>query len=252
MKDLSPILQSLGLLESEIKTYLGALRAGPSTIIDLAKAAKQSRQATYTAVDALTERGLMSSVLRGKKNFFSAEEPERLLAYAKRREAYIKDKVRDLEENLDELKLQRGGERPIVRMYEGKSGLKAIIEEMKNMGNKTIVEIADLDALYGVLTPEDLLEMRNVLKRQGTKGKALYAGTPSAKIVDAERMMLPAKYRGFKADIGVLGDKIELITFEGKMYSVIIESPALAKTMEILFELAFRGHEEMRKDIEKR
>jgi predicted DNA-binding transcriptional regulator len=252
MKDLSPILLSLGLLDSEIKTYLGALTSGPSTVIDLAKATKLSRQATYTAISTLTERGLMSSVERGKKSFYAAEEPEKLLAYAKRRETDVKDKVKDLEANLGELKLQRGGERPVVRMYEGKAGLKAIIEEMKNTGFETSSEIADLDALYGILSPDDLLEMRNMLKRRGTKSRGLLAGTPSAGIVDAVRVTLPEKYRGFKADVGVFGDKVELITFEGKMYSVIVESAPLARTMEILFDLAFKGLEAEKKESEKR
>jgi len=70
MKDITPILKSLGLLDSEVKTYLASLENGPETVLDLAKLTKLSRQAVYSAIDALTERGLMSSALRGKKRYY--------------------------------------------------------------------------------------------------------------------------------------------------------------------------------------
>lgn len=245
MKDIAPILQSLGLLDSEIKTYLAALENGPGTVVEIAKSTKLSRQATYVAIELLTKRGLMSSLLRGKKRLYAAEPPAKLLAYAKRRDAETHEKVGDLERMLPELELRMGGERPVVRVFEGKEGLHAIIEDMKTTDFKTSTEIADLEALYKVLTPDDLKGMRAELKRRGVKIRGLYAGAPGPKTVDVERIFLPKEYSGFKADIGVYGNKIEMITFEGKMYSVIIESELLAKTLEILFDLALNRAKEL-------
>jgi len=241
MKDISPILQSLGLLDSEIKTYLTSLENGPGTVLEIAKETKLSRQATYVAIESLTKRGLMSSLLRGKKRLYAAEPPAKLLAYAKRHDAEMHERVRDLESMLPELELRIGGERPVVRVFEGKEGLHAIIEDMRSTEFKTSTEIADLDALYKVLTADDLKTMRLELKRRGVKIKGLYAGIPGPKIVEADRLSLPEKYSGFKADIGVYGNKIEMITFEGKMYSMIIESESLAKTLQILFDMALKN-----------
>jgi len=39
--------------------------------------------------------------------------------------------------------------------------------------------------------------------------------------------------------MGKLDDKVALVTLEGKMYSIIIESKHLAKTFHILFDLIF-------------
>lgn len=241
MKDLSPILRTLGLLDSEITTYLTALRIGPSTVIDLAAKSSLSRQATYTAIEALTERGLMSSVQRGKKSYYAAEGPEKLVSFAKRRETFVKDKVRDLENSIDELRLLQGGEKPIVRMFEGKAGIKAIIEDMRETKAEQTFEIADLDAMYKVLTTEDLEEMRQELRKLGSKVKGIYTGTSQAKTKTDDRMDLPAEYGGFGSNIGVYGNKVALVTFKGKMYSVIVESPELAATMRLLFSLAHKG-----------
>lgn len=243
MKDISSLLQTLGLLESEVKTYEMALHLGPSTVLDLTKKTKLSRQATYVAINRLVDLGIMSSVLVGKKRFFAAEHPEKLLAYAKRHSAELSDRVKDLETMLPELALRMGGNRPIVRLFEGKEGLKAIIEDMRLADFDDIVEIADADALYRVLSPEELAPLRAELKKRRVKVKGLYTGTPKENNVGADRITLPAKYKDFKADIGIYGDRIELITFEGKMYAVIVENKALAQTLRILFELAFENAE---------
>lgn len=241
MKDISPTLQSLGLLESEVKTYLAALERGPSAAADLAKATSLSRQAVYTAIDSLTERGLMASVARGKKSLYAAESPTKLLTYAKRREAEMRGRIRDLEQAVPELELRTGGERPVVRMFEGKEGLRAIIEDMREHKTKRSVEITDLDAMYRVLSPEDLKAMREELTKHGTKVRGIYAGAPGPRKVDADRIMLEDKDGGFRSNIGIYGDHIALVTFEGKMHSIIIESGSLTKAMRLLFELAFKG-----------
>ncbi len=248
MKDVSSILQSFGLLDSDIKTYLAALENGPSTVLEIAKETKLSRQATYMAIESLTKRGLMASLLRGKKRFYAAEPPDKLLAYGKRRDAEMHERVQDLERLLPELELRSGGERPVVRVFEGKEGLHAIIEDMKTSDFKKSYEISDLNALYKVLDPEDLKDMRQALKNKGVKVRGLYSGTPGPKVVDVDRIHLPSEFGDFKADIGIHGDKIEMLTFEGKMFSVIVESKPLAKALSILFELAFRGGAELPKE----
>ncbi len=239
MKDISLILKTLSLADSEIATYLAALEHGPSTVIDLAKITHLSRQATYLAIQDLTKRSLMSSVVLGKKKLFNAEHPSKLLAYARRREAEMRDHLEDLERSIPELELQMGGERPVVKVYEGKEGIRAIIEELKKAGHGPYKELADLEALYKVLTPAELLPLRTTLKQLGAKGRGLYTGLPSQKVFDVDRHMLPDEYRGFKTNLTIYADRIAMVTFEGKMTSVIIESKTLARTLGILYDLAF-------------
>lgn len=242
MKDITPILKSLGLLDSEVKTYLAAMENGPGTVLDLAKQTKLSRQAVYVAIDMLASRGLMSNALRGKKRYYAAEHPDKLLDYAKRRNQEMHEKVQDLERMVPELELQIGGERPVVRVFEGKEGLRAVMADMRNTKTKESLEIADLEAVYKALTKEDLEAMRDAVKQGGTKVRGLYAGQAQAHANPIDRIFLPKEAGGFKSHIGTYGDdKIALVTFEGKMYSVIIESKPLAKAMRTLFETAFKG-----------
>lgn len=244
--DISPILESLGLQKSEIKTYMAALKNGPSTVIALSKSVNLSRQATYLAIDSLTERGIMSSVQRGKKHFYAAEPPEKLVTYAKRFELKMKEKIADLERLAPMLELQMGGERPVVRVFEGKAGLKEVFEEVTNARLKETWEITDGKAMYSVLTREDLKSLHASYDRLKTRIHGLYAPENESKSIEqageeSDHVILDPKYRDFLTDIGIYGNKLALMTFEGKMYSVVIESKPIVNTMKILFELAAKG-----------
>jgi len=239
MKDISPILKSLGFLDSEIKTYLTALSLGPSTVIDLTKKIGLSRQAVYVAIESLTERGIMSSTVVGKKRFYSAERAEKLLAYAKRREQELGGHVKDLENAVPDLDLRAGGQRPSVRVLEGKEGLRAYLVDLSKENPKTVHEITDRDAMYKVVTKEDLEPVRGHLIKTNSYLKALYAGDIPVR-PNSEIYSLPAEYTKFGSDITVYGNKIVMVSFGSKMQTVIIEEDRLAAAMRILFEIAFK------------
>lgn len=239
MQDIAPLLRSLGFLESEIKVYLAALERGPSTVIDLSSATHLSRPATYTAIEALAERGIMGTLSLGKKRLYTAEHPDRLVQYAKRREGELHARVEDLARLLPELVLRVGGEKPIVKAFEGKEGIQAIIDDIKQTRPRTMEEIANIDALRLVVRPEELAPMRDELQRIGTKIRALYAGDDVTATAITDARLLPPELRGFRGNISIYANKVALVTFVGKFHSVIIEDAAIAGTLRMLFELAW-------------
>lgn len=239
MKDIGKILRSLGLNESEIKTYLAALKQGASTVVELTKHTRLSRQAIYLAIESMTERGLMSSVMSGKKRLFTAEAPYKLLAYAKRKEVEMKEEINDLEKSLPELELQLGGERPVVQMYEGKEGIRAFLEAVKKTKPKTIVEVADGDAVRKAMSSEDLAPYQKEVSKHQARIKGVYTGTIRPSNVKMERIILPEDSPRFSANITVFGDSVGLVSLEGKPYSVIIENKSIASTLEKIIDMAY-------------
>ncbi len=241
MKDISQILKSLGLVDSEIKTYLQALQRGPSTVLDLSKYTELSRQATYVAIESLTERGLMSSVLRGKKHYYAAEEPNKLLAYADRRRKEMDEQISDLKRAVPELELQTGGEKPIVRVFEGKEGLIELLNDTRVSKPKQIDEITDLEAMHQVLSDTDVKPYREMLAKVGTKFRAINAYKPATSdAARVNRIQISPKESKFRSHISIHGNKVALVSFEGKMYTILIESAAIAKAMTELFNQAFK------------
>ncbi len=241
MHDISQTLNSLGLQKSETKTYLAALQLGPSTVIAISKLVSLSRQATYLAIDSLTQRGLMTSVQRGKKRYYASEAPAKLLAYAKRHELQMRERISDLERAIPELELQAGGEKPIVKVYEGKEGIKAILEDVMEAKPKENYEITDNKALHQILSKEDLASLRKHNARMSIKARCIYTEPAEGNSHEDKIIVLPPQLGGFKASISVFGNKLALVTFEGKMYSVLIENKALIQTAKTLIDLAIKG-----------
>ncbi len=239
MRDVTPVLKAIGFADSETKTYLAALESGPRTVIDLTKLTELSRQAVYLAIESLTRRGLMTSMLRGKKKFFAAEPPDTLLAYARRKEDELKSNLLKLEQAIPELTLAAHGEKPTVKVYEGKEGILAMMEELKHTTSHEIHEIADLDTLYKVLPYEDLKPYKEQAAKKGFKLYALYAGGPVlTSIQDSQIFKLPSAMSNFKAGFAIYATGSALISFEGKTHCVLIESKAIADTLRILIKLA--------------
>lgn len=240
MKDISHILSSIGLHNSEILTYLAALNRGPSTVITLVKDTDLSRQATYVAIEGLTKRGLMSSVQRGKKRYFASEPPAKLLAYAERHANEMAEKVKELAHAVPQMELSMGGEKPIVRVFEGKEGLREILDDIKSTKSRDVYEITDVAAMTQVLTAEDLTPMRQELLKNGVVVHGLYTRPSTEKNIRTNHFVLKPEESNFRTNIGIYGNKLALVTFEGKMQSVIIESPAIVKTMKIIFTRAMQ------------
>lgn len=239
MKDISGILQALGFTDSESRIYLTALQAGPSTVIDLAALTNLSRQAVYVAIESLLERELITSSQQDKRNLFIAEHPEKLHAYAKRRELEFKRHVADLEEVVPELELSVHGEKPIVKLFEGKEGIRTILHDIFTSQEKRFIEIADLRAMADIFSVDENRAMMEEIATMECTFQCLYAGASFGDKVFAERLSLPIEHHDFKSSMTIYGNKIAFVTFEGTLPSLLIESAPLAKLLRVLFALAF-------------
>lgn len=243
-------LQDVGLSEKEAKVYLASLELGEATAQQIAAKAIVNRPTTYIMIESLAKRGLMSSVIRGKKRFYCAEPPEKIVNYLERKATEVQRAITGAQSTITRIKNNYSTSRPYVRVFEGKEGLKSLISDIKLSKPKKIVEITDADAMENILTYLDLRDFRLQLGRTVKDGFVFYSGNklatkdPASKyktFPNIVKKKLPIKFSNFKSNIGIYGNKIALVTFDEQMHSVIIESPYLKKTMEILFELAEVG-----------
>ncbi|MFA5130351.1 MAG: helix-turn-helix domain-containing protein [Patescibacteria group bacterium] len=237
------ILTALGFSESEIQTYLALLDFGPQTASEIAKHTELSRQTVYETTDALSLRALIRLGDRDGKKVFIAEHPEKLLHHAKRHEEDIRQNVKDLERLVPTLELQMAGERPVVRSYEGIQGVHVVMEENRTNRPAVVYEITDGIAMMKVLTDEDLKPYREEIKKSDTQLYAILSGVrrnidPKIK---TNRIYLPEKDGDFKSHIQIVGDTVTFVTFAGRMHTIVIENPFIAKAMRILFKYAFKG-----------
>ncbi len=248
MMQWNTLLKSLGFTDNEAKIYLLSLETGPSAVQDLAKKAKVSRVTTYAVIETLSERGLMSNVQKGKKTLYAAESPERLVSFVRTRVMQMETTLREVESLIGDLKLLQHGEKPIVKMFEGTEGLKAIHDDILHTNPNVILEMSNIDALLALFSREEFIPYQKELERRKIKTEnILLYSKPLTSRAGAKDRQLPAGEFSFFGDITIYKNKIALTTLRGKNISVLIENEIIAQTMRELFRLASEGAERHKK-----
>jgi len=126
--DISSLKES-GLTDGEIKVYLALLEIGSSTTGPIVDKSRVSRSIVYRLLEKLMHKGLVSSVVKEKTNYFQAAEPNKILEYIYERERKFEENKKKVEELLPELLMKQSmSEKSEVNMYFGYKGIRTAHE----------------------------------------------------------------------------------------------------------------------------
>src|SRR3989344_4103194 len=118
-------LKGAGLKMNEIKVYLAVLELGSTRIHNVAKRAGILRTTAYEVVKPLTKKGLISTVIKSGVLHLEAVDPQKLEKILEENLTNIRKIVQKLRQLKHSVK-----EKPSVELYEGKEGLKTILEDV--------------------------------------------------------------------------------------------------------------------------
>jgi len=121
-------LRKLGLTEKEVRVYLAGLELGPSSVQEIAKAAKISRPTTYEIIKKLKEKDLFAEIKQKGKRVLVAQSPERILGLLRTQKREIEEKEREFIRIIAALEAKYSKEKEGIKVYKGKEGLKALAE----------------------------------------------------------------------------------------------------------------------------
>lgn len=243
-------LTGLGISENEGKVYLGALELGPATAQQIARKTGLSRVTTYAMIEALTARGLMSSVEKDNKRLFAAESPERLKSLLKNQKAALDERERELDSFLPELKALAAGakEKPTVRFYEGIEGLETMRQDLLNFEGVPLVSIQAKDDYYQAVPEESRKRQADALRKKRISVRAIFTYhtpfTPAYSLEGNEIRQVPADKFPFVGELDIYDNHVAMVTYKGKPVGVMIYSKEFAQTMRAFFELAWIGSEQ--------
>lgn len=126
-------LIELGLTEAEAKVYMSLLGLGSTLVGPVIKKTGLHRATTYETLQRLIEKGLASFLVKGKKKYFEASAPERLLDVLKEKEEHFLQILPMLSTKKNATEEAQG-----VTVYSGLKGLRTVfdglLEELKNKG----------------------------------------------------------------------------------------------------------------------
>jgi len=248
MASLKQSLINIGLSEKEAAVYLALLECGSCTVLEIAGHSGINRPTTYMQIEALKKKGLVTTQKRGAKQLFVAETPEQFISHLEKEKQRHEQKKTELNKILPELKtlFNLGEEKPLVRFFEGKEGLRKMQEEFLKCKSKLIYGFFSLDAVESVLpdigknyTP------RRMQKRIKTKSIYTSARGPvlkgeDKKLLRQTKFIKPEKFP-FTSDITIFDNKVAITSLKGKIAGTIIEHKEIANSFRVLFELLWNS-----------
>lgn len=244
--EITPILKQLGFSEKEIKIYLCLLEAGPVSVRDLAAKSGINRGTTYDILKNLKDLGLVSYYHKATKQYFIAEDPNKLNGAVDKKLAdlaEVKEKVSQLIPSLRSI-YDKAGEKPVVKYYEGYLGIKTILTDVL----ETVSQLNHKEYLvFSSSTIKNHLykAFSNFTKQrinQKIKVKVIAVGHEGTAADYAEIKSL-TKNEGSPTYILIYGDKVAMVSINSKNepLGIIVEDPALAKTQKQLFNFIWHN-----------
>lgn len=244
-------LEKLGLSEKEANVYLAVLELGASNVQNIAQKAGVNRATTYVILETLAKKGLASSYEKGKKTFFTAENPEQLERLLKRQEDDLETKHQELKKLIPELKaiFNLAGNKPKVKFYEGMEGLKAMQQDALRASIKAgeIYAFTPLDR-YLESFPQQETVINRVQRKVRIKVIYTHKNGPvknasSKKDLRIARFVPRNKFP-FESMIDIFPrSTVRIYNFKPTFMGVMIENPQVAKTLKAVFDLAWESAE---------
>lgn len=242
MASMEERLTQSGLSGNEAKIYLELLKRGSINASELAKKAGLDRTMTYQVLNNLIEKGLANYVIKKHKKYFSAARPINLLRPVKEQEEFVKDLIPDLE-NIEQLKEIK----QYVEVYEGKSGLKVLYEEV--LSAKELCFFGATGKSYEVLQwAMERIEKEFAMKK--IKGRGIASKKMKTSRLGKIKNMKLHYIDGGESkstSFGILDkEKVGIICLQQeKPLMIMIRNKFIAETLQNYFEFMWRVSEEV-------
>lgn len=127
-------LINYGLSEKEAKLYLLCLKTGETTANRLIELSQLPRGTAYDVLDRLKARGLVSSIIRDKTTFFSANDPDVLIKELEEKKSNIQRIIPRLKNITNTISKAVN-----IEVFEGLTGVRKLIDDILSNCREVIV-----------------------------------------------------------------------------------------------------------------
>jgi sugar-specific transcriptional regulator TrmB len=239
-------LMDIGLSEKEVLVYLALLPVESSSVIELSSTTKINRTTLYPILEDLMNKSLVSEVKQDKKVRFQAEPPERIETFVHSRKAQLEEQEKVLEDIIPQMRglVRQTGEKPVVKVYEGREGILKSIEAHYEVANGETEEylIYPRGAIKELFSAKEQEKARKArLNRKVHMNSIFTSETEYPSDETATRYRVKDLQHKIKSEIGVYADRTRIHIISEHMSAIDIKSKDLADTMKALFELAIKG-----------
>lgn len=241
-KSLQILLSKIGLNEVEAQVYAALLELDSVSIRRVADHAGINRGTTYDAIKRLVQLGLVSVRRSGRRDYYSAEAPEKIYDLIRDRRKDLVRAQREADELLPKLsnQSQQAQGRPLVKYYEDDSGIVTILRDVL----QTCGQLQEPQYyVYSSLPLRQYLyrkfpEFTERRIEEGISVKVIAIGEGGDPAAISERKWLEHSDQASSSYTIIYGNKVATISIASDTtpYGVIIEDEGTAAMQRLLFE----------------
>ncbi len=239
------VLKEIGLTEDEANVYLSTLSLGVTSVLKIARATNIKRTTVYGIIDSLKEKGLMRVELKGLKQFYAVENPERLETMLERR----KDQFSKMLPEFQALYGLKGGE-SVIKYYTGLQTMQdiyfATLKEIKLHEDYLVVTNEEKWRSFDNAFSNSYVEQRAKLP---IKTRMLFQDSPIAREekkfernFNHQIKILPAG-NPLNIDMLLLPNKLVAFEMTPPYMTVVIENQSIIALHREMFEIIWKSIE---------
>ncbi len=240
--DTTKALQNLGLSEKEALIYIALLELGRANVTRIADLAKVKRPTAYILLEELRKKRLVLKVPHAKNALFIAQDPD----------AFFQEslsKVKEAHNTLSQLKALHRKDNKVSTMYfEGEEGVKdALFYRYKELAKE---EVVGFFAKGETLTPRLLKICHDWREAMNETGATLRGIAPNHASLEEFRntdsslgqIFKQISFDQYSSDVSIDATNlfVRIVLFDVKQ-AIIIENPAIVKTIRQIFELSWNN-----------
>jgi len=235
-----------GISKKESVVYVTSLGIKKPTPLLVSKECGMPRPSVYREMESLVRKGLMGKVREDKKIIYVPEDPRTIVEKLKQQTQSVQNMMGELR---DLATVYRN--RPTVRFFEGKEGIKRIFEDIFLVEKKEVLAFTDVKELYKIFPDYYTFFVKRRVKRKifgriiAPKDDTTEEISESKKEEFRDVRFIPEKIMkkigNLKGHMLIYKDRIALVSLESDEISVIIENEALSNVQRSLFEIAWES-----------
>lgn len=239
MKLIIENLIKFGLSEKEANVYLSCLGLGSSTASDIALKSNLPRTLVYDILERLIKNGLISYVIKNNKKYFKASDPRELVRILEEKEkaiSVILPKLKDVQKEKSTI-------RPKVDIYEGKDGMKTVMNDILNSSVKEFLAYGSSRSSYEII-PAFMDEWHKKRIKKKITMRIIYNNTKQArqKVKDLKSSLKYTRYKFMPIELEsptamvIYSKKVILQSWTKEPFAVMIENEEMAENQKNYFK----------------
>lgn len=233
MDDIQSTLEDIGLKKQEIKVYLALIKHDSLSALQISKETGVDRTTAYDILRKLMDKGIASTVHKGKTRHFMALKPDDLLFHYRR-------KYSSLESIMPQLKKIAGTPTQPIKceLFHGKEGLVNVIKDLvvSRQDYKAIGIREEYEKIIGYFHKQFLIKI-DMTKIKETAIVERDAVFKRAK--NGEYRYLDIKLQPITTIM--YGDVVVFFIWEGPYTAIRVKNKTFAKSQEDYFKILWKN-----------